>query len=195
METYLSTGTSITPDNCLAQPLTIKHKEGHSDTSGGYLIYSFLSQVFLKDKSLTPDLRNIEYNNWFSNIDGELDEIKIQLKEIPGTRIVEKDGQVTVTKRDSFFLNTPERASSTELVSPLKLESVKPFLEQEQNAIKKEDVIAEDGPEDSERDASQLDISKDQLANVIDVEITDQLKTKEDDWKEEVKKETKVIEI
>ena len=59
-----------------------------------------------------------------------------------------------MTKRDSFFLNTPERCSSTDLVSPLKLESVKPFLEQEANVIKKEDVIDEDGPEDSERDTS-----------------------------------------
>lgn len=59
-----------------------------------------------------------------------------------------------MTKRDSFFLNTPERCGSAELVSPLKLESVKPFLEQEANAIKKEDVITEDGPEESERDIS-----------------------------------------
>ena len=162
--------------------------EDSGGVSGGYLIYSFLSQVFLKDKQLTADVKNIEYANWFSNIDGELDEIKHQLKEIPGTKLVEQDGDLKVRKRDSFFLNTPERSSSTDLVNPLKLENVKPFLEQEANKV--DDVIAEDGPEDSERDTSQIEISKEQLANVIDVEITDQLKKQEEE-----KKEPKVVEF
>lgn len=171
IETYLSTGADINQDNCNLQWLKIKHMEDSGGVSGGYLIYSFLSQVFLKDKQLTADVKNIEYANWFSNIDGELDEIKHQLKEIPGTKLVEQDGDLKVRKRDSFFLNTPERSSSTDLVNPLKLENVKPFLEQEANKV--DDVIAEDGPEDSERDTSQIEISKEQLANVIDVEITD----------------------
>ena len=49
------------------QPLMIKNME-ESKPSGAYLIYAFLAQVFLKDKQLTADLKNIDYGSWFSNI-------------------------------------------------------------------------------------------------------------------------------
>lgn len=129
IEKYLSSGDAIDPDNCHYQPVAIKNL-AESGASGGYLIYSFLSQVFLKDKQLTADLKNIDFANWFSNVDSELDEIKMLLEDIPGVRVVEVNGQMRVEKRGSFHLNTPERSSSSEnLTPPINLEGLKPFLE------------------------------------------------------------------